>query len=298
MRRFLLELTTVLLVSSSACEVASSQSAVTAWLRVAGAQRVEGPPPVESSATPGPQVTTVALLGARIWPGQLDKPLAGSLEQGATAVSLFLVGDRAHYVLPAGAPDVTAPTQPTFLAHLSFSPSLVLGPHELWLQATNSLGQYGPPSIQKLLSDEEPPAQGALVVVLRWQRAADLDLHVEQPDGQEIWTRRKSGNTTEAPGRPPMGSGSGFLDVDSNALCVIDGRQREQVIYPRAAALGRYRIRVDTFSLCGQASAYWQASALVDGVQVASAMGQSLPTDTRGEHGLGAGTLALEVELR
>lgn len=49
------------------------------------------------------------------------------------------------------------------------------------------------------------------------------------------------------PGRPPPGTETGYLDIDSNSLCVIDGRQQENAVYRKLAASGRYRIRVDTF---------------------------------------------------
>ena len=78
---------------------------------------------------------------------------------------------------------------------------------------------------------------------------------------------------------------------------MIDGRQQENVIYRKLAALGRYQIRVDTFSLCGQSTAYWQVVVWSLGHKVAIASGQSLPAMTRGEHGQGAGTLALDLEI-
>lgn len=286
----------VLCLAWTGCESASSLSAVTSLLRVEGAQRIEGPPPSAREQLVGPSVSSVTLLGARIWPGQIGKPLAGSLAEGATAVSLFLDGDSAHYVLPAGPADVTAKSIPTFSAALSFSPQLPLGLAQLWVQSVDEKQNYGIASVQSLWSEETALPQGALVIALRWERAADLDLHVEQPDGQELWSRRKSG--LMQPGPRPSGSGaSGYLDQDGNALCMIDGQQRERVVYPQRPAPGRYRIRVDTFSLCEQVTAYWQVAALIDGVVVAAASGQSVPSDTRGSHGQGAGTLALELVL-
>lgn len=276
---------------AGACDSASPLSSVTSLLRVEGAQAVTGPPPVDAA---GPGVGGISLLSATVWPGQQRKPLAGTLDAGATAVSVYLLGDRGHYILPAGPPDVTAPELPTFAAALSFSPELAPGPRALQVQATDSEGRYGVPVLQSLAVAGDPLPPGALVFTLRWERAADLDLHVEEPGGAEIWARRKGATMT------PVGSpdaSAGYLDVDSNAQCVLDGRQRESVIYPSAVPAGRYRVRVDTFSLCGQATAYWQVEARAHGQVLASARGQSLPASTRGPHGPGAGVLALEVEL-
>ncbi|MFO0576513.1 MAG: hypothetical protein U1A78_21115 [Polyangia bacterium] len=281
----------VLLALTAACETASPLSAVTSLLRVEGAQRVEGAPPAGFG---GPGVRGLSLLSAAVWPGQQGKPLGGTLDAGATAVSLYLTGDRSHFILPAAPPDVTAPELPTFATALSFAPELPPGPRALQVQATDEQGRYGAPLVQALSVAEEPSPPGALVFTLRWQRAADLDLHVEEPSGSEIWARRKGATSTPV-GAPE--ASAGHLDADSNAQCVLDGRQRESVIYAGAVPAGRYRVRVDTFSLCGQATAYWQLEARAHGLVLATARGQSLPSSTRGPHGQGAGVLALEVEL-
>lgn len=282
------------LVLCMSCESASGLSGVTALLRVEGAQLVPGAPPTSEE---GPEVRGVTLLQSHVWPGQLDKPITGALAPGATAVSLYLIGDRVHYVLPAMAADITAPEQPTFAARLSFSPLLPQGAQQLVVQATDAAGRYGAAAVQALLSAEEPAPQGALVFTLRWERAADLDLHVEEPSGAEIWSRRKTGTS---PSLPPTGmpmADGGYLDADANAQCLLDGRQRESVIYPLSAPPGRYRVRVDTFSLCGQTTAYWRLEVRAQGQLLAEARGQSLPSSTRGQHGQGAGELALGLEI-
>lgn len=277
------------LLLSSGCESASSQSHLGSLLRVDGAQRIVGMPPQSET---GPLVQGVTLLQSSIWPGQLDKPLGGVLAKGSSAVSVFLEEDNAHYTVLAQAADVAAPDLPTFSALLSFSPWLSLGPKRLHIQAVGEQGEYGPPTVISLLSIDEPAVDAALLFRLRWQRAADLDLHVEQPNGQYIFARRKVDRMTAA-----SLSRAGYLDVDSNAHCVIDGRQTEQVIYKQTPQPGRYRVRVDTFSLCGQVSAYWDVQVLQAGKLIGQATGQSLPSDTRGEHGAQSGVIALEVVI-
>ena len=270
------------------CDAASSASSATALLRVDAAQIVNGPPPEDAA---GPRVQGVSLLETRIWPGQVDKDLSAVLQEGSTAAALALVGDRVHYIVVAKAPDVTAPQQPTLAARLGFARTLPLFPQQLSIQAIAADGVYGPALRQQLDVVAEPGAEPSsnapLVITLRWDRPVDLDLHVEEPDGQIIWSRRKSGES---------GKGVGVLDLDSNAACVLDGRQHEQVIYSRPPPPGRYRVRVDTFSLCGQAAAYWFVDVYRSGAAspIASASGQSLATDTRGSHGAQAGVQALE----
>ena len=58
-----------------------------------------------------------------------------------------------------------------------------------------------------------------LLIALAWKSATDLDLHVIDPSGAEIWS--------DAPTSPS----GGVLDLDSNAQCVIDGHDAENVRY-------------------------------------------------------------------
>jgi hypothetical protein len=90
------------------------------------------------------------------------------------------------------------------------------------------------------------PTQGRTVgsgdvqVSLSWNAASDVDLHVVDPTGEEIYY----GHRTSASG--------GVLDLDSNAACSIDGAQNENITWPigRAPA-GTYTVRVDYWSSCG-----------------------------------------------
>ncbi|HET6953299.1 MAG TPA: DUF6777 domain-containing protein [Acidimicrobiales bacterium] len=79
---------------------------------------------------------------------------------------------------------------------------------------------------------------GDVQVTLEWASDADLDLHVIEPDGTEIYY--------EAPG--PTSTG-GTLDVDSNVDCVNNGGV-ENVYWPVGGApSGGYTVRVEGFRL-------------------------------------------------
>jgi hypothetical protein len=86
------------------------------------------------------------------------------------------------------------------------------------------------------------------------------------------------------------------LDFDSNSQCVIDGHDREQASWAMPDA-GHYVVRVDTFSLCGRASAGWQLSATLDGNPLAQTDGISVVEDTYGPHQRGSGLTALELDV-
>jgi hypothetical protein len=83
---------------------------------------------------------------------------------------------------------------------------------------------------------------GPLQVSLSWDSETDLDLHLIEPGGDEIWY----GNRTSPAG--------GTLDLDSNPGCSIDGTNNENISYgvPLAPARGEYVVNVDFYSDCAQ----------------------------------------------
>lgn len=80
---------------------------------------------------------------------------------------------------------------------------------------------------------------GDIEVSLNWGTPTDLDLHVVEPSGEEIYY----GNRTSATG--------GMLDLDSNAGCNIDNVDAEHVTWPGVTPpSGTYEVIVDPWSLC------------------------------------------------
>jgi hypothetical protein len=80
---------------------------------------------------------------------------------------------------------------------------------------------------------------GDVQVSVSWDAPSDVDLHVVEPSGEEIYWEN------------PDSSSGGELDVDSNAGCRIDGRQIENIRWQGAAPSGQYIVRVDYFDSCG-----------------------------------------------
>lgn len=279
------------------CDAASAESGVTALMRVAAAQFAPGPLP---AAQDGPVVTSLVTLQNAVYPGEVASPLSGSLGRGATAVALELAGDRGYWILPAGPAAITAPEQPTFAAQLCFATALLPGRRALRAQGRDAEGRPGPIAELELEVLAVPGPAGALVVSLRWDAQVDLDVHVQQPGGTEIWNGMKTGYSPPPgqPADPAAQARAGRLDFDSNAQCVIDGRQKENVIWPSAPPRGHYRVRVDTASLCQRDSAVWTLQLYREGALDAQASGQSTEAATRGGHGLGAGVLALEFDVQ
>lgn len=80
---------------------------------------------------------------------------------------------------------------------------------------------------------------GDVQVSVSWDSPTDVDLHVVDPSGEEIYY----GHRTSLSG--------GQLDVDSNPACNIDGRQIENIAWGSRAPAGTYTVRVDYYNDCG-----------------------------------------------
>lgn len=95
---------------------------------------------------------------------------------------------------------------------------------------------------------------GDVQVTLRWDNAADLDLHVVDPTGQEVSFLNRS-----------VASG-GQLDVDAHASC-NDRPPVENVFWPSGGApSGRYVARVKYYGACaGSGPASYELTVRVDG---------------------------------
>jgi hypothetical protein len=82
---------------------------------------------------------------------------------------------------------------------------------------------------------------GEIQTNVTWDTRADVDLHLIDPSGKEIYYASRSSPT------------GGELDLDSNAACGTDGPRAENIywgdgiIVPR----GEYILRVDYWSSCG-----------------------------------------------
>lgn len=83
---------------------------------------------------------------------------------------------------------------------------------------------------------------GILQVSLSWDKFNDVDLHLIDPNGEEIYFA----NSTSATG--------GQLDVDSNAACNIDEINNENIYYDDSPNVtipyGEYEVLVDLWSNC------------------------------------------------
>jgi hypothetical protein len=271
----------------------SDDEGANAYLRVPGAAFVRGPLPSGSADAPG--VASIDLVNSIIHADMIGYPITGALEPRATAAAVGLQGDVGYWIVPAGLPNVATPADPSFAATATFAAGIVPGSYTLVVQAVDGRGHFGAPRTQNLTAQVAPSAPtGDLVITLSWDTESDMDLHVVDASGVEIFHGAMSDQPPPFEPQPDGGS-YGHLDWDSNANCVIDGKRQESVVWPGAPPPGLYIVRVDAASLCGQPIAHWTVAATLKGKSLGEAQGVAVDASTRGPHDQGAGVTALEL---
>ena len=183
------------------------------------------------AAGAGPVVTApfpdLVLLGGTI-------QLTATSSQPFTKVAVLIPGVNDYWELTL--PAATA-NQPLLIV---FGQDIPLNAFELRF-AGSSGGAYG--AVQATGVNVITVGTGDVQVNITWDSRADLDLHVLDPQGGEIyWAGRTS----------PSG---GQLDLDSNAGCGSDGPRAENIFWASGlvAPHGEYIVRVDNWSACGVA---------------------------------------------
>ena len=104
------------------------------------------------------------------------------------------------------------------------------------IRLRSSVGGLGP--IQSFQCVTSHSQTGTLHVRLTWYTDVDMDLHVVDPNDEELFYSHRTST-----GQP------GFLDLDSNAGCSLDYIEIENVYYSLAIS-GEYTVRIDLWSSC------------------------------------------------
>jgi hypothetical protein len=298
----------LLLLGLAACDAATSDPGLGAPLYVGSAQFRPGAFP---AATGGPATVDLKPLFSTMIIGEYRQKLTGHLAPDATAAIIGLQGAPGAWIVPAGAPDVDAPTDATLSATLGINEATP-GPVSLVVAAVDTQGKIGEPMTADVVALDAPAPDGVLVVSLQWVGRADLDLHVVDPLGGEAWSGNPDTYQKPPPGTPVDPTAyltGGLLDHDGNAGCTLDGEPSEDVVWAQRKSTsgttvdpivppGEYTVRVDARSLCGDASAAWAVTVYSQGAVLGAARGIATPDDVTYEpHGAGAGITALHFTL-
>jgi hypothetical protein len=231
---------------------------------------------------------------AKVSPGVQNLPLSGNVQSGVS-VLVGLEDDVGHWIVPAPIKDALEKDSYQFSTRMSFSPELPAGTQKLIFRGVAEDGRSGRPS-----STCSPSPRRCRPA--RWSSPSPGHPGRPGPARRRPEPGARSGHgragradrdLVAQPGRPAAHhlpptpeemqaalKAAGRFDFDSNSGCVIDGRRQENVIFTEPPPDGEYIVRVDTFSLCGQASAQWQVTVTnADGAVVNPATWQAIDAD-------------------
>jgi hypothetical protein len=266
-------------LASCGGEPASSAAAVLEPLQVEGAQFIAGalpglpePPPSADAGSPvAPAVIDVEVQTNAVAPGTEGLDFGGHASPSAQTVEVrFADVGTGYWIVPTGVPDPSANNALTWQFTADFAHDIPPGPHALLFAAVDANGKSGTQSSLSFCVDTPVPdnfnacspkvAPPTAVLSLTWNTAVDLDLIVQTPSGAIVGGKVV---TTAPPGtgvKAASGGSNGVLDHDSNRNCVIDGIQREDIVWQKAPAAGLYEVWVDLFRSCGQPAVSFSAS--------------------------------------
>ncbi|GEM_PF-658902 len=135
-------------------------------------------------------------------------------------------------------------------------------------------GAQGVPVKQKVKALQV--GTGDVQVSVSWDAASDVDLHVVDPNSDEIFYE----NAQSVSG--------GKLDLDSNAQCQLDHKNNENITWSKAPP-GKYTVRLDHWDSCGTAKTSYVVTVQVAGKPVQVFHGEFTGEGDQG--GLGDGVL-------
>ena len=246
-------------------------------VRLVGGFYAPGPLPPASGGLTDPvidgiQGPTTLITGGTV---QLRLRLVDpSLAEGVRRVGVQ-IGDAAagHFAAPA------LVVGEEILVQLQLQQVLQNGtdPRDVHIQLADALGGFGPATIVPFAIQEV--GTGDVQVSLSWDTETDVDLHVVDPTGEEIYY----GSTSSASG--------GQLDLDSNAGCGIDGINNENVTWPTGMAPdGTYVVRVNYWSACGPPPLPANFTVTTNVCGQSQTFSGSFTADQAAGGGLGSGT--------
>jgi len=219
-------------------------------------------PPTTEAGTPN-----VASLRVR----SSDVHFTGLASEGAMAIAVQIEGEGSGYWLfPTLFRDPVAVDALAWNFVVDFQESLPAGNHRLLTVAFDESGNAGTQAERTLCINSLVPDNGNacdparlppfVVFSLTFDTPVDLDLALVLPDGQVIDSSHPvSGEPDEAGNIDLYLPGVGKLERDANANCVIDGRQREDIVFQAEPPPGDYRVYANLSRACGEPRVTYKA---------------------------------------
>ena len=283
-------------LSAEACtgEQVSGTIALTEPFRVESGQFLAGSLPGiaprdasdDAGASLNPQVEDINVGSTAVQQGEEGLAFMGHASTDARTVAVrFADLGTGYWVVPVGGPDPTDNGLLTYQFKADFGRDLPPGFHDLLFAAIDGSGSSGTQSPLTICVDTPVPdnlnicvpkrTPPGAVLSLSWNTPVDLDLIVQDPSGATVggnFSTSGQGAEGGAPANAPPSPSNGVLDRNSNANCVIDNVDQEDIVWQSTPQAGTYNVWVDLFSACHQAAvsftvSLWLAEAQPDGTQ-------------------------------
>jgi hypothetical protein len=212
-------------------------------------------PPTATSGTPSRAELRQGLAGVTF---------TGQASGDAVAVaSRFDDVGTGYWLLPTLFEDAQTPGTLVWTFTADLQHSLPAGIHRLLTVALDEDGNAGTQSelfvcINSLVPDngnacDPAAAPPALVVSLEWDAPVDLDLAVVLPDGTAISWEHPTSGEADASGNIDLSvPGVGALQRDAGGDCLVDGRQREDIVFQALPPDGDYLVYANLNRACGE----------------------------------------------
>lgn len=268
-----------LALSLFACSGEPNETGLGEPLRLRNATFKSGelPGAAPAPATVAPSITSFESASTVVRPGQTEKAILGRASPDAVAVGVRFVDlGSGYWVFPVDGPDPQNGGELVWQTLADFGYGIPAGLHVLRVVAIDGAGHAGTqrelavcvvPSIPDNLNACDPKlAPPGAVLSLSWDTPVDLDLVVVTPDGRIVDAKHPR---TIAPPPPGPSSGgdaggaaasAGTFDRDSNGGCVVDGQQRESLVFQGRPPAGSYLVYANLFDACGRAPVHFRFS--------------------------------------
>lgn len=187
-----------------------------------------------ASETNAPSVNSITGNSSIIAGG--SNPITIDSDADFESILIGIDGENGYYEMPVSE---LKSTSSLYVVYLIIIQELELDYFDIVIAIIDGDGNV---SSHSYISVEKIEAgTGDLQISCSWNQENDLDLHLEEPNGEEIYY----GNYYSA--------NNGILDIDSNAGCYIDGINNENITYSEDSSIvetGEYIVRLDLYSNC------------------------------------------------
>jgi hypothetical protein len=268
------------------CQKDKDENTVKNYFAVDGATYVSGSFPQASAGEALPEITNVTGNSSVIEGG--SNPIAVYASVPASKILVGVEGTKGYYEHLG----FNKSTSIVYTLSLVLSTSIPDEEFVIIIAIVDDAGLVS--QIYQLPVSLIEVGTGQLQVSLSWDQPNDVDLHLVEPDAEEIYY------STD------YSSNGGVLDLDSNPGCSIDGVQNENITYSEESTVeaGTYTVRVDLYDGCDvMAQTNYIVTARLNGQLIAeqslaNPYTGSFPAGATGDYGgAGSGVQVMQFTL-